>query len=95
METLYHDSLYNLDMGSQLRLARCSVTRKVSPCDRDLVFRVTDMGHPQVADRNRAIYRWFDRLPILFDILDCSFPRASKRFAGTEGERREIKDWRD
>lgn len=46
METLYHDSLYNLDMGSQLRLARCSVTRKVSPCDRDLVFRVTDMGLP-------------------------------------------------
>jgi hypothetical protein len=95
METLYHDSLYYLDMGSQLRLAWCSVTRKVSPCDRDFVFRVIDMVSPQMADRNRALYRWVDWLPILFDILDCSFPRASKRSAGTEGERREIEDWRD
>jgi hypothetical protein len=46
METLYHDSIYYPDMGSQLRLAWCSVTRKVSPCDRDFVFRVTDMGLP-------------------------------------------------
>jgi hypothetical protein len=48
-----------------------------------------------MADRNRAIYRWFDRLPILFDLLDCSFPGTSKRLAGIEGERREIEDWRD
>jgi len=50
---------------------------------------------PQMADRNRALYRWVDWLPILFDLLDRSFPRASKRLAGIEGERREIEDWRD
>lgn len=49
----------------------------------------------QMANRNRALYRWTDRLSILFDVLDRSFPGASKRLARTEGERREIKDWRD